>query len=215
MNSKQLKFKMKSPHKSGTKAHLVETGLVFGGALNYRKMKRPFRRNKATHLIFRSRLLSGSRSLLKANRRQWVKDLFQEKAKKYHSKIYQFSVNSNHLHLLIAFTDEISQANFLRDVSGTLALKIKKTFRIPAHIKVWDARPFSRIVNAKAFPVISRYIERNTKEASGLWGYKERPLSYLEKVLGKFNVRKSLDKIGRKSSLGKAKLIHPRHLAMG
>ncbi len=192
MNSKQLRFKIKSAHKSGAKAHLVPAGLVFGGALNYRKKKRPFRRGKAVHLIFRSKLLSGSRSLLKANRQKWVKDLIHDKAFKYRSKLYQFSVNSNHLHLLVSFSDEHAQKNFLREVAGILALRIKKTFKIPSNVRVWDGRPFSRIIKTKAFPIIYRYIERNTKEASGLWAYQERPLSYLEKAIGKFEKKSRL-----------------------
>lgn len=190
MKLKQLKLKIQNPHKSGTKAHLVETALVFGGALQYRKKKRPFRRNRATHLIFRSQLLSGSRSLLRANRQEWVKELLKKKAKKYHSRLYQFSVNSNHLHLLISFIDEDSQRDFLRDVAGSLALKIKKTFKIPQNIKVWDGRPFSRIIKPSAFPQIAQYIKKNIKEASGLWPYRARPISYIEKTLRRMEDRK-------------------------
>lgn len=185
MKEKQLKFKMKSTHKSGTKANLVEEGWVYGGALNYRKKKRPFRKNKAVHLILRSHLLSGSRSLLKANRKEWVENLIRAKTRKYQSKLYQFSVNSNHLHLLVSFANEKAQGDFLRDLAGTLALKIKKVFKVSKNVRIWDGRPFSRVVKSKSFPMISRYIKKNTKEASGLWPYEPRPVSYIEKCLNK------------------------------
>lgn len=189
MKPRQLKLNLGSNHKPGTKAHLVESGLVCGGALNYRKKKRPFRKGKAVHLIFRSQILSGNRSLLKSNRKRWVEELLGKKAKKYCSKLYQFSVNSNHLHLLVSFPSEFHQRDFLRDVAGTLALKIKKAFKISKEVKIWDGRPFSRVIKTKAFPFIQKYIEKNIKEASGLWPYEKRPVSSLQRILARWDFR--------------------------
>ncbi len=190
--SKALATNILNQHKTGTKAHLIRDQLVYGGALQHRKFARPFLKNRCTHVILRSRLLSGSRSLLKSNRKEWVQNLIQKKAKKYNSKLYQFSINSNHLHLLIKFTSDKAQADFLRDLAGSLALKIKRTFKIAKTIRIWDERPFSSVVKTKTFKIINNYILKNKNEAAGLWPYQKRPVSNILKVLAKLNGTKSL-----------------------
>ncbi len=173
-------------HRTGTKAHMIEQQGVYGGALNYRKKKRPFRKNKAVHLILRSGQLTGSRSLLKNGRQKKIGKLLQDKAKQHGAKLYKYSVNSNHIHALIRFATRDLQTAFLRDLSGTMAKRIKRAFNIK---ELWDARPFTRIVRSKSFKAIESYIEKNQKEADGTWAYRPRPLSELEKFLNKFEAR--------------------------
>ena len=188
MKTPQTAFNFKKA-RPGIKAYLVETKQVYGGALNYRKKKRPFHKNRAVHLILRSRLLSGSRSLTKSNRSSWVQELLKTKAKKYQAKLYKFSVNSNHIHILIRFLSPESQSQFLRDVAGSLALKIKRAFKIPQAIRVWDQRPFTSLVKSKSFRFIQKYIERNHHEATGRWAYTPRPISELVKTLERLEKR--------------------------
>lgn len=189
--SQQLRLKFKGPgNRTGTKANLILQKGVYGGQIDQRKFSRPFAATKAVHIIFRSRLLSGTRSLLRANRKQWTEKILKQKASHHAAKLYSFSVNSNHIHLLIKFPSADSQSGFLRDFAGTMALKIKTKYKISKKTKVWDARPFSSLV--KSFPRIRAYIEKNKNEASGLWPYEKRPISYLVRVLRKiesnFNV---------------------------
>jgi REP element-mobilizing transposase RayT len=190
---KQLSFsdqKLSAPgpearngRRPGTKAHLIFKLGAFGGSIKHRKFKRPFNPKKAVHVIFRSRLLSGTRSLLRANRKSWTESLIKNKTQQHQVKLYHFSVNSNHIHLLLRFPTVEAQRSFLRDFSGSLALKIKKSFQISKNIRVWDERPFTKIVSA--FKVIKDYIEKNKNEAVGLWPYQKRPISYLSRVLEK------------------------------
>ncbi len=185
-NAQQLKFKIKGPgSRTGTKANLILKKGVYGGQVEHRKFARPFSATKAVHIIFRSRLLSGARSLLRANRKEWTEEILKQKTRHYGAKLYSFSVNSNHIHLLMKFPTPQSQSRFLRDATGSLALKIKTTFKISKNTKVWDARPFSSLV--KCFPRIKAYIEKNKNEATGLWPYKKRTISYLSQVLGKID----------------------------
>jgi len=130
-----------------------------------------------------------SRSLTKSNRSLWVQQLLQVRAKKYQAKLYKVSVNSNHIHVLIRFLSPTSQSQFLRDVTGSLALKIKRSFKIPQEVRVWDARPFTSIVKNKAFGFIQKYIERNQHEATGRWVYTPRPPSELVKTLDRLEKR--------------------------
>jgi putative transposase len=196
LQGKQLSFSSKDFKESGpgrrpgTKAHLIFKMGAFGGAIQHRKFKRPFNAKKAVHVIFRSRLLSGTRSLLRSNRRKWTEELIKNKAHHHQVKLYNFSINSNHIHMLIRFPSPHAQRAFLRDFSGSLALKIKKTFKISQLIRVWDERPFTKIV--RAFKMIRNYIEKNINEALGLWPYQKRPISYLSQVLSKLEKRKVL-----------------------
>ena len=64
-------------NRPGTKSYLIHQLKSYGGAINHRKYKRPFDSRKAVHLILRSRWLSGSRSLIKGNRRQWVEKILK------------------------------------------------------------------------------------------------------------------------------------------
>ncbi len=180
---KQLSFLDEKTHRPGTKARLIQRGLGFGGALNYRKKPRPFDKRKSIHLILRSPQLSGARSLLKSNRRTWIETLILQKVQKYQAKLYRLSVNSNHIHLLMRFEDARGQSDFLRDLAGCLALKIRKTFRMGKENKIWEGRPFSRLVSRGAFTAIMRYIEKNQLESLGLCAYTARPISELNRSL--------------------------------
>jgi REP element-mobilizing transposase RayT len=201
----QTSFFDEKPHRAGTKARLIQRGLGFGGEIRYRKRARPFSPTKPTHIVFHSNILSGSRSLLKSNRKAWVENLVQKKGETYKAKLYKFSVNSNHIHLLIKFTSETLQANFLRDLAGTLAHKIKRTFKLPKEVKVWSERPFSKILTKGAFPWVVKYIERNQNEAAGFWVYTPRPISELIKALEKFASKSKPQKGKTPEASGKSK----------
>lgn len=176
--------KMKGPgSRPGTKAFLIHKMGSYGGAIEHRKFKRPFNSKKAVHIVFRSHLLSGNRSLLRSNRHLWTATLLKAKAKKYQAKLYNWSISSNHIHILVRFNSEKNQSCFLRDFGGTVALKIKKVFQISQSLKVWDGRPFTTLV--RHFPRIQKYITQNKNEALGFWPYKARPTSYLLKVICK------------------------------
>jgi REP element-mobilizing transposase RayT len=173
---KQLSFSSKESgpgRRPGTKAHLIFKLGAFGGAIKHRKFKRPFEAKKAVHVIFRSRLLSGSRSLLRSNRKKWTEQLVKIKTQRHHVKLYHFSVNSNHIHMLLRFPTIEAQRAFLRDFSGSMALKIKQTFQISKSIRVWDERPFTKIVHA--FKVIKKYIDKNRIKHSAFGPIKNDP----------------------------------------
>ena len=126
---KQLKLLQKKKRRKNTKIAIIERNLGYGGAINYRKVPRPFCA-ATTHIVLRSRLLEGNRSLLKSNRKEWVEKLLKAKAKKHFASLYKYSVNSNHIHMLIQFKNRQLQSAFLKDLAGTLARKIKMAFKI-------------------------------------------------------------------------------------
>ncbi len=119
-------------------------------------------------------------------RQKKIAKLLEDKAKQHGAKLYKYSVNSNHIHALIRFATRELQTAFLRDLTGTMAKRIKRAFKLK---QLWDARPFTRIVKSRVFKAIEAYIEKNQKEADGTWAYRPRPLSELEKFLNKFEAR--------------------------
>ena len=127
--------------------------------------------------------------MTRSNRKVWVEGLLQKKTAKHEAKLYKFSVNSNHLHLLMKFPSAAALGNFLRDLSGSLALKIKRHFRIAKETSIWDGRPFSRLLTQGAFPFLIKYIERNRNEATGFWEYKPRSVSELIRNLERLSLR--------------------------
>lgn len=189
MANRQLLLSLRK-HRKNSKAFLVEEHLVYGGALNYRKKRRPFLKSRATHFVLRSNRLEGARSLLKQNRTKIVEAVLISRAKRYGAYLYKYSINSNHIHLLIRFTTAKLQADFLRDFAGTLALKLRRLLDIQ-HGSFWQARPFSSMVKRSAYNAIQLYIEKNRNEAAGVWAYQPRPVSELARILDRIARRRS------------------------
>lgn len=144
----------------------------FGGHIyaGNAKSKRPFLSNMALHLVLRSTHAKGQRSMLRDYNRNKIKWLIRNQALRFGVKLYRFSNNGNHLHLLVKPSQNRKEFQaFLRVISGVIARHVLKAERGKAKgLKFWDARPFSRIVAwGKAFDRCALYIEKNILEALG------------------------------------------------
>ncbi len=85
-------------------------------------------------------------------------------ARKFGVKIFESSVNANHLHLVISFKHRLLYKKFVAAVTGRIAqiLKIK-----------WLNRPFTRIIEwGRDFKNACLYVIKNQKESWGLISYK-------------------------------------------
>lgn len=97
-------------------------------------------------------------------------------AAKFGVKIYKYSINSNHLHLLTKGETRIGLQNFLCTLPALIARKVTgatkgKTFRK----RFWDQLVHSRIVEwQKAFAFALQYVVRNQQETSGEIPYTSR-----------------------------------------
>lgn len=190
--TKQLSFLNKTNHHK-----------FFGGALlaGKRKTLRPLSSKDATHLVMRSARARGKDSFLASRNRAAITLLILRFAKKIGVRIYQLSVNSNHIHLLLKISNRTLYKAFIKAVCGKIASQVmsgrsfknfceSKNERSDAirgygpdarKIKTgfWEFRPFSRVVNwGNDFKTCSEYLKQNVLEALGFKAYRPRKNIY-------------------------------------
>jgi REP element-mobilizing transposase RayT len=118
--------------------------------------------NKPIHVVLRAK-----RSGLKTKERS-IQKILKKYADKFNIKIYQTSINSNHIHLVIVTTRRTSFQNFLRSITGLIA-------RHMGIGKFWAVIAFTRIANwGKEYKILVGYILKNQMEALGLVSYTPR-----------------------------------------
>jgi REP element-mobilizing transposase RayT len=146
--------------------------MTFGGAnlKGNAREKRPFHKNMFTHLVMRSRLAVGERSMLRAGHKRIVEEIVRGAAKLFSVKIERYINVGNHLHILIKAPTRHAQANFLRTVSGRIVRLVMRTEKgNPGRFeKFWDAKPFTRLVSwGRAYEAVTHYLSLNSLEAIG------------------------------------------------
>ncbi len=122
------------------------------------------------HLVLKSR----HSTLLKHG--AMVRRLLQNMPDLHSVTVYEFSVNSNHVHLLLRAKTRKGFQGFLRVFCGQVAQKISgavKGHRLKESF--WHVPVFSRIVAwGKAFVSARRYVIQNQLEATGEIPYRSR-----------------------------------------
>lgn len=130
-----------------------------GGSLSIgkRKSQRPLSVKRPIHLVLKSSLAVGSRSLLR--HRPLVEKIINKSKKRFNIRVYEFAIVSNHIHLLIKGYSRKDLQNFFRTVAGHIAQEILR--RCPLNCseaveaggaprtkenKFWQSRIYSRIV---------------------------------------------------------------------
>ena len=181
-----------------------QTKKFFGGALLYKKRKsrRPLSKKDCVHLVLRSEWAMGTDSFLAKRHYRVIKQLLQHFSTKFGVRIYQQSINSNHIHLLLRITNRALYTAFIKAVSGQIACQImgQQCFEdfVRTRKKIskktqkkntagdgsnpqgfWQFRPFSRIVNwGPDFKSAVSYLKQNILEAFGFVNYKPRKNYY-------------------------------------
>ena len=118
-------------------------------------------------------------SLTRRENRSFVEKLLLPLSKRYGIRLYRYSINSNHIHLLIRIPHRKDFQNFMRVLAGKIAQKITKAIKGKRFGKRFWMPVFTRIVAwGKAFEIAVSYIELNTKEAIGLIPYTVRKHRY-------------------------------------
>jgi len=144
----------------------------FGGSLlkGKRKSRRPFSKDKPMHFTFRT-----SHYRLTSKRVQ-IGRLIVKLGEKHGVRIYERSVNSNHLHILTQTPIKKCLQNFLRELSikiVSLVAGARKGKNLLCSF--WDSRPWSRIVEwGKAYQIVKNYIFRNRLETEALIPYNRK-----------------------------------------
>jgi REP element-mobilizing transposase RayT len=162
-------------------------------ALSKRRSRRPINIKNPVHLILRSDLAKGSRSLLK--NKALVLRILQKFSRRFRIRVYEKAVCGNHIHLVVKADTHRDLQNFFRVFAGQVAQEILRDFPLqkheekafvgprrggtPMHLKnqrtFWSLLLYSRIVGwGRDFQGVIAYVIQNTKEALGLVAYKKR-----------------------------------------
>ncbi len=147
----------------------------FGGELliGKRKVARPISTKHAMHTTLRSET---HRSFLLPKNAAVIRNCLVLNAKKFGIQIYEYSINSNHIHLLTRARSRHGFKAFLKALSGMIAMKLsgsKKGRSLKS--RFWALRPWSRIVVwGRAFINAKNYVIRNQLESTGIIRYTPR-----------------------------------------
>jgi len=134
----------------------------------------------AVQLVLRARLPV---LRLKKNK-TLISQLLSETAEKFQVKIYNNSLNSNHIHLLVKASNPQSFQDFLRVLTGQIAQRITGADRGNKNkLSFWLKPALKRIVHwGRDFLNLHRYIYQNQLETLGLIPYHPRKRQPLLKL---------------------------------
>lgn len=159
--------------------------------LGKRRNHRPMSTKTPLHLVLRSDFASGRRSLLR--HRPLINHIIKKAQRRFHIRVYEFAIVSNHIHLVVRGRTRTSLQNFFRVVAGHIAQEILRKHPIlvgerpsravppikpPAREKenkFWQTRIYSRVVTwGREYRTVKNYIVQNALEARGLIPYQIR-----------------------------------------
>jgi REP element-mobilizing transposase RayT len=163
-------------------------------SLNKRRSRRPLNIREPVHLVLRSDLARGSRSLLR--HQQTVHRVLHKFARRFRIRVYEKAICGNHIHCLVKAQTRRELQHFFRVFAGQVAQEILKQFPLtkserarswggtPArrpHPKnrrsFWSVSLYSRVVSwGREFRAVKGYVLQNTLEALGLIAYQTRRL---------------------------------------
>jgi len=143
-------------------------------AIGKRKQARPLSTKKPIHLVLRSNSATGPTSLLLHSR--FIRSLIAFLCKRFAIVLYEFSVNSTHVHLLIRVRNREGFKNFVRVFCGRSAMHITGARRgKPLREKFWDILPYTRLAEwGRAFEIVRKYVAQNQLESLGIIPYRPR-----------------------------------------
>lgn len=151
---------------------------VHGGdfAQGKRKRSRPISTKAPMHFVLRSSIAKGNWSFLHPRHAPFIRELVPALARAHGVRLYKWSQNGNHLHLLLLAKNRHLLKHFLMIVSARISMKITGARKgKPFGRRFFDAVPFSRIVEwGKAFLAAKEYVQKNILEAAGAISYVPR-----------------------------------------
>lgn len=138
------------------------------------KRRRPFSSKKAIHIVLRSRYFS----LRRAGNLKLIGDLLFHYAHRFGVKIYQNSVNTNHIHLILKADSRENLQAFLRVFAGQIAQRITGCVKgRKLKCSFWAKIAWSRIIEwGRGFKVACDYVYLNQRETLGLSHYRQRTI---------------------------------------
>jgi REP element-mobilizing transposase RayT len=140
-----------------------------------RKTARPIDPKQALHVVLRSSIARGERSMLRPQYCQSIHDFTHRLAEHWGVRIYRFANVGNHIHLLIKVPSRAIWRRFIRELSGGIAIIVTGARKGAALDKnadgrgFWDKLVFTRIVKfGRDFVGVKLYLAKNLFEAAGI-----------------------------------------------
>lgn len=165
----------------------------FGGTLlkkSHAKTSRPLSTKLPIHIVLKSSKAKGNDSFLSPRNSRIIKVLIKKTSQRFRIQVLEFSINSNHMHILAKGCRREDLKGFLRTLSALIARYVqnkhkpqKSTTKNSSSNKssqtnesgFWDQRPFTRIVESlRGYVVAKDYVVLNQLEALGVVSYKPR-----------------------------------------
>ncbi len=115
------------------------------------------------HLVLRAEAARGHWSLLRKENARVVREKIAYFAERWDVRVYEWANGGNHLHLLVRGKTREGLRNFMRGLSGSIAMAVTGARKGKAlGTRFWDLLLFTRIVAwGKAFSVVRAYIVRH------------------------------------------------------
>jgi len=182
----------------------------YGGELRKSRFGRgirPLSTKDPLHVVFKIRAGSLKKGLRNPVTYTLVNKLLMKYSKKFFVKIEQFSVNADHIHLLIRCYKRSLYHHFFRVLAGQIAQQLIQTaqqlVQSAQHLiqpaqqltdtqnkkkkgtGIWMTRPWSRVIKGyTAYKTVRNYVLLNKKEAEGTISYrKERTRGLSDELL--------------------------------
>lgn len=164
MRARQLSFLPKVPLEHG--------GQIRRGK---RKTARPIDLKRPLHLVLRSSMARGRRSMLAPAYERRVRAVVDAASKKYGVRVHRFVNVGNHLHLLVQTRTRRAFQGFLREIAGAVAMLItgaRKSHALGS--RFWDLLAYTRVVSwGRDFSRLKLYFIKNHFEAAGLMSWRD------------------------------------------
>lgn len=158
--------------------------LVSGGSLRTTRqgrLARPLATKVPIHLVFKINkgVLRGG--LRAPQRFALINKLVKKYQEKFHISVEQFSIQNDHIHMLMRTSRRSNYQSFFRVLAGQIAQQFvlqKWVTDTPKGVKLWKHRPWTRVVRGgwRAIQTVRNYIQLNEKEVLGKIPYKKQRL---------------------------------------
>ena len=128
----------------------MQSSISERGSREYKsnKKKRPFLKNHAMHLTLRSEIAKGPFSMAAPRTRVWLKGYVSTLSRKMGIRLYHFSNNGSHLHLVIMPVSLKQLGNFLRVLGGRIPRRVLGAEKGKGKgIPFWVGRPYTRVLS--------------------------------------------------------------------
>jgi hypothetical protein len=188
---KKLLAKRAAIMKNPTQLSFFKIRPDFGGSLllGKRKEARPLSTKHPLHLILKSEKARGSLSFI--NHRFALELALSKVASQFKIKIYDKSVNNDHIHMVILFKSKEAYKSFIRVLSAEIVRIISKKTKTPLK-DFFTQRPYTKILSwGKQLNITLEYQILNQMEYFGLRPKKKKPNSPHFPLMGRTPIRKA------------------------